>query len=62
MKKLVYIIAALLLLFPGGLTAQPSGQKAAKTNQQQSVLETMLIGAVAKMQTGDYTTAIGHLE
>lgn len=65
MQNLVYIFAALLFLFPGGIHAQPYGIKEnppAKTAQQQSVLETMLIGAVAKMQTGDYKTAISHLE
>ena len=65
MRKLIYILAALLFLFPEGLHAQPSGIKAtptAKATQQQSVLETMLVGAVAKMQMGDYATAISHLE
>ena len=57
MKNLIHIITAFMLLLPQGLTAQPS-----KAAQQQSVMETMLLGAVAKMQSGDFETAINHLE
>ena len=56
MKNLIHIITAFMLLLPQGLTAQPS-----KAAQQQSVMETMLLGAVAKMQSGDFETAINHL-
>ena len=54
MRKLLQITAILLFLLPVGLEAQ--------TARQNSVLETMLVGAVAKMQTGDLKTAISHLE
>lgn len=54
MRKLLFIVAALLFLVPGRVQAQDP--------RQQSVLETMLIGAVASMQSGDVDTAIKHLE
>ena len=54
MRKLLHITAILLFLLPVSLEAQ--------TARQNSVLETMLVGAVAKMQTGDLKTAISHLE
>ena len=54
MRKVVFIITALLFLIPG--RAQE------RTPREQSVLETMLTGAVASMQTGDLETAVKHLE
>lgn len=62
MRKLLLIVASLLFLIPGRAFAQESGQNTAADPRQQSVLETMLIGAVASMQSGDVDTAIKHLE
>ena len=54
MKKLILIAAALLSLL--------SGRAAAQSVRDTSIIETMLTGAVARMQTGDIDTAIKHLE
>lgn len=54
MRKLCSILVLLFFLFPGRTGAQEA--------RQTSVLETMLIGAVAQMQTGDIETATKHLE
>ena len=54
MKKLILIVAALLVLLPEPATAQSA--------QSNSILETMFTGAVAKMQTGDIETAVKHFE
>ena len=62
MRKLVLIVAALLFLIPGRAGAQESSPTPAAEARQKSVLETMLIGAVASMQSGDVDTAIKHLE
>ena len=58
MRRLFSIFAALLFLLSGRAFAQDSGPDA----RQGSVLETMLIGAVAQMQTGDIESATKHLE
>lgn len=62
MRKLIPIIVTALFLFPGRVAAQESGQPSAAEARQTSVLETMLMGAVASMQSGDVDTAIKHLE
>ncbi|MBP5565927.1 MAG: tetratricopeptide repeat protein [Bacteroidales bacterium] len=62
MRKLALILATLLFLVPGRVGAQESRPTAAAEARQQSVLETMLIGAVASMQSGDVDNAIKHLE
>lgn len=54
MKRLIHIICAMLLLFPGVAAAQPA--------QENMVIETVLMRAVALLQTGDAEGAAKHLE
>ena len=54
MKKLVIIAVALIFPFAGRVTAQSA--------RNTSVLETMLLGAVSNMQTGNIDNAVKHLE
>jgi tetratricopeptide (TPR) repeat protein len=54
MKLLIHLLAALLLLIPGGLAAQ--------SERDSSFIESVVVRAVTLMQAGDVEGAVKHLE